>query len=137
LATAKNYTAIAELVAGEKSAMAASRSAMVISRPLDLEAIDPAELCEDDVFLVEANQTIFADGMVLEGIALVDESAVSGQSAAALRSADGLAAVMRDSRVVEGKLLVQVAPRRGHPLDWMGGAPAAVRRSKTAVGAPR
>ena len=135
-ATTTNYTAIAELVAGEESAIPAPSAATTISSHLELDAIDPTRLCEGDVFLVEANQIIFADGMVLEGIAMVDESAVSGQSAPVLRSAGGVTAVMRNSRVVEGQLMIQVAPRRGHPLDWMGESPA-VRRPQAEVVAPR
>jgi hypothetical protein len=126
-----NYGAITELVAGDQFAITSPSAATEISSQLDLEAIDPAGLSEADIFLVEANQTIFADGRVLEGIAMVDESAISGQSAPVLRWSSGETVVMRDSRVVEGKILVQVAPRRGHPLDWMGDAPA-VRRPKVA-----
>ncbi len=99
------------------SALAAEESD--ISDQLDLEAVDPRELRVGDVVLVEAGQTIFAEGMVVAGAAIVDESAVSGQSSRVVRWAFGEPAVMRDSRVVEGKILVQVIPRRGHPLDWL------------------
>ena len=126
-----NYAAITELVVGDQLAITSPWAVTDISSHLDLEAIDPAGLSEADIFLVEANQTIFADGRVLEGIALVDESAITGQSAPVLRWSSGETAVMRDSRVIEGKILVQVAPRRGHPLDWIGNAPA-VRRPQAA-----
>jgi hypothetical protein len=104
------------------SAVAVPPIAVGISCHLELEAVAPADLREGDVFLVEDNQTVLADGIILEGIALIDESAVFGQSAAVIRSDDGETTVMRDSRVVAGQILVEVAPRRGHPLDWIEGS---------------
>jgi E1-E2 ATPase len=108
--------------AGMPCVIAAPSIAAGISCHLELEAVAPSELQVGDVFLVETGQAIFADGLILEGIAIVDEAVVSGQSAPALRSADGDTAVMRDSHVIEGQILIEVAPRRGHPLDWIGEA---------------
>ncbi|HEV2971991.1 MAG TPA: hypothetical protein VGY55_18605 [Pirellulales bacterium] len=108
--------------AGMPCVIAAPSIAAGISSHLELEAIVPSELQVGDVFLVESGQTIFADGLILEGIAIVDEAVISGQSAPALRSADGDSAVMRDSHVIEGQILIEVAPRRGHPLDWISEA---------------
>jgi K+-transporting ATPase ATPase B chain len=99
-----------------------------------LEAIAPAELREADVFLVESGQVVPADGMILEGIAAVDESAVVGQSPLTVRSAAGARDVMRESHVVEGQIIVQVAPRRGHRLDWIGGAARQVGPPSARVG---
>jgi potassium-transporting ATPase ATP-binding subunit len=62
------------------------------------------------------------DGVILDGIAVVDESAVTGQSAPVVRHSGGVKEVMRHTRVVEGRIFVEVTPRRGHPLDWIGGA---------------
>jgi len=45
--------------------------------------------------------------------------AVTGQSGYALRESGGPATVMRDSLIVSGGILVEVTPRRGHPLDWI------------------
>ena len=86
---------------------------------LELEAIRAADLNAGDLIIVEAGQTVLADGTILDGTAVVDESAVTGQSEPAVRSADGVATVLRDSRVVAGQILVEVVPRRGHPLDWV------------------
>ncbi|HEV3417509.1 MAG TPA: hypothetical protein VG056_11865 [Pirellulales bacterium] len=108
--------------AGMPCVIAAPSISAGVSCHLELEAIAPSELQVGDVFLVESGQTIFADGLILEGIAIVDEAVVSGQSAPALRSADGDSAVMRDSHVIEGQILIEVAPRRGHPLDWISEA---------------
>jgi E1-E2 ATPase len=105
--------------AGLTCLVAPPNSAAGISSHLDLEAIAPAELREADVFLVESGQVVPADGTILEGIAAVDESAVVGQSPLTVRSAAGAMNVMRESHVVEGQIIVQVAPRCGHRLDWI------------------
>lgn len=105
--------------AGLTCLVAPPNSAAGISSHLDLEAIAPEDLREADVFLVESGQVVPADGLILEGIAAVDESAVVGQSPLTVRSAAGARNVMRESHVVEGQIIVQVAPRRGHRLDWI------------------
>ena len=84
-----------------------------------LEAIDAGKLQTGDLLLVEAGQFVHADGKVRMGAAMVDESAVTGQSSYALCEADGQAKVMRDSLVVSGAIVVEVTPRLGHPLDWI------------------
>jgi K+-transporting ATPase ATPase B chain len=99
------------------------------SNPLVLEAVAPDRLQTGDIILVEAGQTIPADGRVVEGTAHVDELAITGQSAPALRGTGGNSDVMRDSQVISGTIFVEVMPRRGHPLDWIGGnaAPSVAR----------
>ena len=84
-----------------------------------LEAVDAGKLQAGDLLLVEAGQFVHADGKVRIGAAMVDESAVTGQSSYALCESGGHAAVMRDSLVVSGVIVVEVTPRLGHPLDWI------------------
>jgi E1-E2 ATPase len=120
--------------AGLTCLVAPPNSAAGISSHLDLEAIAAADLREADVFLVESGQVVPADGTILEGIAAVDESAVVGQSPLTVRSAAGARNVMRESQVVEGQIIVQVAPRRGHRLDWIGGAAHQVGPPSARVG---
>jgi high-affinity K+ transport system ATPase subunit B len=84
-----------------------------------LEAVIPEKLQAGDVFLVEEGQYIYADGMILRGVATVDESAVTGRSMCVLREAGGVNEVMHDTLVVAGRILVEVKPRLGHPLDWI------------------
>jgi magnesium-transporting ATPase (P-type) len=84
-----------------------------------LEAIDASKLQAGDLLLVEAGQFVHADGKVRIGAAMVDESAVTGQSSYALCESGGHTAVMRDSLVVSGAIVVEVTPRLGHPLDWI------------------
>lgn len=84
-----------------------------------LEAVVPEKLQAGDVFLVEEGQYIYADGVILRGVATVDESAVTGRSMCVLREAGGVNEVMHDTLVVAGRILVEVKPRLGHPLDWI------------------
>lgn len=71
------------------------------------------------MILVEEGQYIYADGVILRGVATVDESAVTGRSMCVLREAGGVNEVMHDTLVVAGRILVEVKPRLGHPLDWI------------------
>lgn len=84
-----------------------------------LEAVIPERLQAGDVILVEEGQYIYADGVILRGVATVDESAVTGRSMCVLREAGGVSEVMHDTLVVAGRILVEVRPRLGHPLDWI------------------
>jgi high-affinity K+ transport system ATPase subunit B len=115
--------------AGMPRAAAATAATVSISTHLVLEAIEPDRLRAGDVVLVETGQTVPADGAILEGMAVVDESAVTGQSAPVFRHESGVTDVMRDSRIVEGQIFVEVTPRRGHPLDWIGGVKLTIPKS--------
>ena len=84
-----------------------------------LEAVDAGKLRAGDLLFVEAGQFVHADGKVRIGAAMVDEWAVTGQSSYALCESGGHAAVMRDSLIVSGAIVVEVTPRLGHPLDWI------------------
>ncbi len=53
------------------------------------ELVPSAVLQQNDVFLAEAGDVIPADGEVIEGIASVDESAVTGESAPVIRESGG------------------------------------------------
>jgi magnesium-transporting ATPase (P-type) len=84
-----------------------------------LEAVDAGRLTAGDLVLIETGQFVHADSKVRMGAAMVDESAVTGQSGYVLRESGGDAAVMRDSLIVSGTIVVEVTPRLGHPLDWI------------------
>ncbi len=85
---------------------------------LMLEAIAPEQLRPSDFLLVETGEWILADGLIIEGEALIDASAATGESAAVVRSADGVREVMRYTQVIAGRIFVEITPRLGHPLDW-------------------
>jgi potassium-transporting ATPase ATP-binding subunit len=75
-----------------------------------------AELRRGEVVVVEAGQVIPADGMVIEDIASVDESAVTGESAPVIRESGGdRSTVTGGTQVLSGRIVVEVvddSPRR-------------------------
>ncbi len=91
---------------------------------LKLEAVPAETLLTGDVILIESGQWIPADGTILEGVALVDESVATGQSAPVIREASRVSYVMRDTKIIAGRLIVEVALQRGHPLDWRSATPS-------------
>jgi high-affinity K+ transport system ATPase subunit B len=98
-----------------------------------LEVIPRAALQPGDVILVEAGQSIFTNGIILRGAAMIDESVVTGCSTFVLREAGGDCEVMHDTLVVAGRILVEVMPPLGHPLDWIPGTVAGTRSSEPAL----
>ncbi len=82
----------------------------------------PAELLKkNDIFAVEAGEIIPADGEVIEGIATVDESAITGESAPVIREAGGdRSAVTGGTRVLSDRIVVRVTAEPGQSfLDRM------------------
>ncbi len=83
--------------------------------------------------LVEANDTIPADGEVIEGVASVNESAVTGESAPVLREAGGdFSSVTGGTRVLSDWLVVRVTSREGEGfLDRMIAMVEGAKRGRT------
>ncbi len=80
------------LAEGRGRAQAASLRAMrtdTMAKMRDGGEKPAAELIRGDVVVVEAGETIPGDGTVIEGIASVDESAITGESAPVIREAGG------------------------------------------------
>lgn len=97
-------------------------------------ALVPAStLRKGDVVLVEAGDFIPGDGEVIEGIASVDESAITGESAPVIREAGGdRSAVTGGTRVRSDWLIVRIAVNPGESfLDRMIGLVEGARRQKT------
>ena len=73
------------------------------------EIVPAGSLCKDDLFLVEAGDIIPVDGEVIEGIASVDESAVTGESAPVIRESGGdRSAVTGGTRLLSDWLVVRI-----------------------------
>ena len=91
------------------------------------------ELRRGDVVLVEAGDVIPADGEVIEGVASVDESAITGESAPVIREAGGdFSAVTGGTRVLSDWMVVRVTTNPGETfLDRMIGMVEAAKRQKT------
>ncbi len=60
-----------------------------------IETVTSTDLKPGDVVIVSAGETVPADGEIIEGIASIDESAITGESAPVVREAGGIAAVSR------------------------------------------
>ena len=91
------------------------------------------ELRAGVVMLVEAGDTIALDGTVIEGVASVDESAITGESAPVIREAGGdFSSVTGGTRVLSDWLVVQVTVNPGESfLDRMISMVESARRQKT------
>ncbi len=110
--------------------------AKVLSRPersAPREIVPSTKLRQGDVFLVEAGDIISADGEAIEGIAAVDESAVTGESAPVIRESGGdRSAVTGGTRVLSDWLVVRVSAEPGQGfLDRMIGLVEGTKRQKT------
>jgi potassium-transporting ATPase ATP-binding subunit len=90
-------------------------------------------LHRDDLVLVEAGDTMPADGEVVEGIASIDESAVTGESAPVIRESGGdRSAVTGGTRVLSDWLVVRITANPGEGfLDRMIGLVEGAKRQKT------
>ena len=91
------------------------------------------ELKKGVVVLVEAGDIIPLDGEVIEGVASVDESAITGESAPVIREAGGdFASVTGGTRVLSDWLVVRVSVNPGESfLDRMIAMVEGARRQKT------
>ena len=100
--------------------------AAVISMPAAL-------LRRGDVVLVEAGDFIPGDGEVIEGVASVDESAITGESAPVIREAGGdFSSVTSGTRVLSDWLVVRISANPGETfLDRMISMVEGARRQKT------
>ena len=93
----------------------------------------PAELARGDVVVVEAGEVIPGDGTVIEGIASVDESAITGESAPVIREAGGdRSAVTGGTRVLSDRIVVEITQEPGKSfLDRMIALVEGASRRKT------
>ncbi len=103
------------------------------ARREDVESVAGSALRKDDVLLVQAGELIPADGDVVEGVASVDESAVTGESAPVIRESGGdRSAVTGGTKVLSDWLIIRVSANPGESfLDRMIGLVEAAKRRKT------
>ncbi len=97
------------------------------------DVVTSTELHKGDVFLVDAGEIIPADGEVIEGIASVDESAITGESAPVIRESGGdRSAVTGGTRVLSDWLVIRVTVELGGGfLDRMIHLIEGAKRQKT------
>ncbi|MFZ2973466.1 MAG: potassium-transporting ATPase subunit KdpB [Ferribacterium limneticum] len=92
-----------------------------------------SELRKDHVVLIQAHETIPADGEVIEGVASVDESAITGESAPVIRESGGdFSAVTGGTRVLSDWIVVRVTVNPGETfVDRMIAMVENAKRQKT------
>ncbi len=106
-------------------------------RPREFTATSAA-LRKGDVVLVEAGDVIPGDGEVVEGVASVDESAITGESAPVIRESGGdRSAVTGGTRVLSDWLVVRITAEPGrdvprpHDRAWSRARSARRRRTRS------
>ncbi len=99
----------------------------------DVEVMASTDLRKGDVVLIEVGDTIPADGDVIEGVASVDESAITGESAPVIRESGGdFSSVTGGTRVLSDWIVVRVAVNPGEALlDRMIAMVEGAKRKKT------
>jgi potassium-transporting ATPase ATP-binding subunit len=97
------------------------------------EQVPAAELSKGDLVVCEANDLIPSDGEIVEGIASVDESAITGESAPVIRESGGdRSAVTGGTRVLSDRIVVRITAERGDTfLDRMITLVEGANRQKT------
>ena len=95
--------------------------------------ISSARLKKGDYFICEAGDTIPADGEIVEGLASIDESAITGESAPVIREAGGdKSSVTGGTKVLSDKIKVLVTQQQGESfLDKMIALVEGATRKKT------
>jgi K+-transporting ATPase ATPase B chain len=98
-----------------------------------MENVPAATLRKGDLVMVHAGELIPADGEIIEGVASVDESAITGESAPVIRESGGdRSAVTGGTRVISDWIKVRVTSDPGHTfLDRMIALVEGAARQKT------
>ena len=97
------------------------------------ELVPAATLKKEDLVVCEANDIIPSDGEIIEGIASVDESAITGESAPVIRESGGdRSAVTGGTKVLSDRIVVRISAEPGHTfLDRMIALVEGANRQKT------
>ena len=102
------------------------------------ELVPAAELAKGDLVVCEAGDFIPSDGDIIEGVASVDESAITGESAPVIRESGGdRSAVTGGTRVLSDRIVVRITGRAGphlpgpHDHAGRGGQPPEDRRTRS------
>jgi potassium-transporting ATPase ATP-binding subunit len=97
------------------------------------ERVPAALLKKGDLVVCEANDLIPSDGEIIEGIASVDESAITGESAPVIRESGGdRSAVTGGTKVLSDRIVVRITAEPGHTfIDRMIALVEGANRQKT------
>jgi K+-transporting ATPase ATPase B chain len=99
----------------------------------EMKIVPSSQLRKGDVFLCEAGDTIPMDGEIIEGLATIDESAITGESAPVIRESGGdKSSVTGGTKVLSDRIKVQVTTNPGESfLDKMIALVEGASRQKT------
>src|ERR1700686_372749 len=100
----------------QAAALRKSRSETIARRLVDgkEERVPSTQLVKGDLVVCEVGDTVPGDGDVIEGIASIDESAITGESAPVIREAGGdRSAVTGGTRVLSDRIVVQISANPG------------------------
>ncbi|HLO53782.1 MAG TPA: potassium-transporting ATPase subunit KdpB [Saprospiraceae bacterium] len=99
----------------------------------DVEIIPSSQLKKDDLFYCEAGDIIPMDGEIIEGLATIDESAITGESAPVIRESGGdKSSVTGGTKVLSDRIVVRVTTEAGESfLDKMIALVEGASRQKT------
>jgi K+-transporting ATPase ATPase B chain len=99
----------------------------------EVKVVPSSQLKKGDLFLCEAGDTIPMDGEIVEGIATIDESAITGESAPVIRESGGdKSSVTGGTKVLSDKIKVRVTTEPGESfLDKMIALVEGASRQKT------
>jgi len=97
------------------------------------ESVPATALEKEDLVVCETGDVIPADGEVIEGIASVDEAAITGESAPVIRESGGdRSAVTGGTRVISDRIVIRVTSEKGNTfLDRMISMVEGAKRQKT------
>ena len=97
------------------------------------ERVAAPELQKGDLVVCETGDVIPADGEVIEGIASVDEAAITGESAPVIRESGGdRSAVTGGTKVISDRIVIRVTSEKGNAfLDRMIAMVEGAKRQKT------
>ena len=99
----------------------------------DFQVVSAASLRKDDIVFVQAGDFIPGDGQVMDGIASVDESAITGESAPVIRESGGDSdAVTGGTRLLSDWLVIRITANAGESfIDRMVSLVEGAKRQKT------
>ncbi len=99
----------------------------------NIQLVSSSELKKGDLFFCEAGDIIPSDGEIVEGLATIDESAITGESAPVIREAGGdKSSVTGGTKVLSDRIQVQVTTEPGESfLDKMIALVEGASRQKT------
>ena len=97
-----------------------------------ITTVSSSQLKKGDVFICEAGDTIPSDGEIIEGLASIDESAITGESAPVIREAGGDKSSVTGGKVLSDQIRVKVTTQPGESfLDKMIALVEGASRQKT------